>query len=311
MMRRCHILVCVAALFASAVAGRAGTVSYTYDAAGRLTGADFGGGRSISLYYDAMGNLTQRVVLGVTLQADVSIAKSSEQAVFESGRGNLVYWLSVSNAGPDAASNVRVSDPLPGGTVFAAASTGAVAAGVFEANLGSLASGAASSVRLELVPLATGAYVNIASVTNDTADTQTVNNVAGFTNTVARAADTNANGLADWWENFHFTNAADRVATNDFDHDGVPNIDEQSAGTDPAASNSVLRLDDVGVPSAACVVTFPTASGRVYAVDASTNLPLGLWSNLRSNIPGTGAEASVTDTNKTPQSVYRVRAAAP
>jgi len=310
MTRRLSILIIVAALLA-AVCARAGTVSYTYDTAGRLTGADFGGGRSISLYYDAMGNLTQRVVLGVTPQADVSIAKSSEQAVFESGRGNLVYWLSISNAGPDAASNVRVSDPLPGSTVFAGASTGAVAAGVFEANLGSLAAGALSSVRLELVPLATGVYVNIASVTNDTADTQTVNNIAGFTNTVTRAADTNVNGLADWWENFHFTNAADRVATNDFDHDGVPNIDEQSAGTDPTASNSVLRLDGIDIPSSSCVVSFPTASGRVYAVDAGTNLPMGLWTNLRSNIPGTGAEASVPDTNNTPQSVYRIRASVP
>ena len=301
----------MAALLMSVAAVRAGTVSYTYDAAGRVTGADFGGGRSISLHYDPMGNLTQRVVLGATLQADVSVAKSSEQAVFESGRGNLVYWLSISNAGPDVASNVRVSDPLPVSTVFAGASTGAVAAGVFEANLGSLASGAASSVRLELVPLATGVYVNIASVTNDVADTQTVNNIAGFTNTVTRAADTNANGLADWWENLHFTNAADRVATNDFDHDGLANNEEEAAGTDPAASNSVLRLDEIDIPSSLCVVSFPTASGRVYAVDASTNLPAGLWSNLRSNIPGTGAEASVSDTNSTPQSIYRIRATAP
>jgi YD repeat-containing protein len=40
---------------------QAGTVDYTYDAAGRLIGADYGGGKSIAWCYDANGNLTQRV----------------------------------------------------------------------------------------------------------------------------------------------------------------------------------------------------------------------------------------------------------
>lgn len=294
-----------------ALSAGAGTVRYSYDAAGRLTGADYGGGRAVELFYDPMGNLTQRVVTGVSPQADVSIAKTGEPAVFEAGRGNLVYWLTVSNAGPDSAANVRVRDPLPAATVFARASAGAVAEGVFEASLGAVAAGAASSVRLELVPLATGIYVNVASVTNDAQDSQAGNNVAAFTNTVTRAADTNANGLADWWEIFHFTNAADRVASADYDHDGVPNDAEQAADTNPAASNSFLRVYEIRIPSASCLVSFPTASGRVYAVDSSPSLPAESWSTLHSNIPGTGVEASLSDTNPGGRRLYRVRGAVP
>jgi YD repeat-containing protein len=39
-----------------------GSVTYTYDAAGRLVRADYGGGKSIIYTYDHAGNLTQRQV---------------------------------------------------------------------------------------------------------------------------------------------------------------------------------------------------------------------------------------------------------
>ena len=42
----------------------AGTVTYTYDTAGRLTGADYGGGQRIDYTYDAAGNLVRREVAG-------------------------------------------------------------------------------------------------------------------------------------------------------------------------------------------------------------------------------------------------------
>lgn len=45
-----------AGLLFAAVAAQALTVAYTYDAAGRLTGADYGGGASVSYAYDDNGN---------------------------------------------------------------------------------------------------------------------------------------------------------------------------------------------------------------------------------------------------------------
>ena len=40
----------------------AGSVQYTYDAAGRLILADYGNGKTIAYTYDASGNLTSRTV---------------------------------------------------------------------------------------------------------------------------------------------------------------------------------------------------------------------------------------------------------
>ncbi|MBI5606504.1 MAG: hypothetical protein HY879_24490 [Deltaproteobacteria bacterium] len=49
-------------LFGLSTTGFAGTISYTYDNAGRLTRADYGGGKSIDYTYDNNGNLLNRTV---------------------------------------------------------------------------------------------------------------------------------------------------------------------------------------------------------------------------------------------------------
>ncbi len=47
-----------------AIVAAAGTVIYTYDASGRLVGADYGVGRSVAYAYDDSGNLLSRTVVG-------------------------------------------------------------------------------------------------------------------------------------------------------------------------------------------------------------------------------------------------------
>jgi uncharacterized repeat protein (TIGR01451 family) len=304
------IVAACGAWLVAALTGRCGTVKYAYDDAGRLTGADYGGGRTIVYVYDAMGNLLQRVVQAGGAQAEVAIRKTGEMSSFELGRANLVYWLAVSNAGPQAAENVRVSDMLPSRTLFARASAGAVSGGVYQVSLGGLPAGAESRIRLELVPLDTGTFVNTASVTNDIADSDPADNISVFTNVVLLPADTNANGLADWWENYYFTNPADRVATADYDRDGVINLHEYIALTDPISSNSFLKISALS-GGGSRAIEFDTASGRVYCVDWIRQLAPGLWENLQSNIPGVGLRAVVSDTNTAGQRIYRLQATVP
>lgn len=295
--RRLSQITALALLGLSVARAQAATTHvFQYDSSGRLTNVSYGA-RAIAYAYDAGGNLLERRASGGPApEADLALVLQGESATLEAGRGNLVFTLAVSNAGPAAAENVLVRDPLPADTVFAAAGAGAEAGGVFEAALGNLAAGAQTSVWLELVPLATGTFVNAATVTNAAADPQPANNFAAVTNVVVRAADTNANGLADWWEVRFFTNPADRVAGGDFDEDRIPNVDEQNAGTDPTLDSSrpVVRVDSYPAPF---VVGFDAASGRVYHVDWSSNLPSGLWQNLRSNVPGRGIPAAAADTN--------------
>ena len=45
------------------------TITYTYDAAGRLVSADYGNDQSIAYAYDAAGNLVQRTAAGASYPA--------------------------------------------------------------------------------------------------------------------------------------------------------------------------------------------------------------------------------------------------
>lgn len=66
-------------LFVTASALLAGTVSYTYDTAGRLTKADYGSAGSIAYEYDKAGNLIKRTVAGSPPPAASSSQKATPQ----------------------------------------------------------------------------------------------------------------------------------------------------------------------------------------------------------------------------------------
>ena len=57
------LLICMAG------AASAANITYTYDAAGRLTTADYGGGKSIAYTYDNNGNLLQQVTAVLNINA--------------------------------------------------------------------------------------------------------------------------------------------------------------------------------------------------------------------------------------------------
>jgi len=60
-------------------------------------------------------------------------------------------------------------------------------------------------------------------------------------------------------------------------------------------------------------IQFTTQMNQLYGVDWRSNLVSGSWSNLMTNLAGTGGTLTVTDTNgaKQSQRYYRVRVAAP
>ncbi len=108
------------------------------------------------------------------------------------------------------------------------------------------------------------------------------------------AADRNANGLPDSWEQQHFGNLS-QTATNDFDGDGVNNGQEYTNSTDPntisfsfsvpnqyVITNVVTGVITVlgGVPSSIAVqVDSTNFSGATWTTYSSSNLTINIGTN--------------------------------
>jgi len=139
-----------------------------------------------------MTNNSASVVSTVTNAAVVASAdlKLSASAAPEpvGVSSNLVYSITVSNAGPSAATGVVVSNQLPAGVNFVSATGGATpASGVLLLNLGSLASNAISSVQVIIQPTVAGKFTNLFQVFSSTTDPVLTNNSATVVSTVTNA----------------------------------------------------------------------------------------------------------------------------
>ncbi len=92
--------------------------------------------------------------------------------------------------------------------------------------------------------------------------------------------DLNSNGIADAWEAMHFGTGASIDPTSDADHDGLNNLAEYRAGTDPRDAQSTLTFTQVKMGPMGLTLRWPVVPGRVYQV---MTLPL---SELRQPLPG-------------------------
>ncbi|HUP30652.1 MAG TPA: DUF1565 domain-containing protein [Usitatibacter sp.] len=111
---------------------------------------------------------------------DLVLGQSSNPAMGNVGK-DLVFTLTVNNAGTGAATGVALSNALPAGATFVWATSGcANAAGTVTCSVGSLAAGA--SVQLKIVVRATSAGVatNTASVTASQSDASAGNNTSSL-----------------------------------------------------------------------------------------------------------------------------------
>ena len=96
-------------------------------------------------------------------------------------------------------------------------------------------------------------------------------------------ADTDGDGLPDWWELAHGTNPLVRDADDDPDGDGFTNLQEYLAGTDPQNRQDALRLTaTIGFTNNTPAVTlgFFAVSNRAYTIFSSQSLSSPLWSPL-------------------------------
>lgn len=121
-----------------------------------------------------------------TASADLAITKTDAPDPVSIG-SNLTYTITVSNNGPDAASNVTVVDTLPASVSFVSSTpTQGSCSGTttVTCNLGGIANGANATVTLVVSPGTAGTLTNTATVSATETDPNATNNSATASTTV-------------------------------------------------------------------------------------------------------------------------------
>ena len=101
----------------------------------------------------------------------------------------------------------------------------------------------------------------------------------------APTADSNGNGIPDWWEAYYFGSPTGAVATADNSGTGMNNLQKYLAGLNPLDPNSRLAITACFPVLNGWEIDFPAISGKVYRVEYSSGLTLSNgWQILTDNI---------------------------
>ncbi|MEO8613718.1 MAG: S8 family serine peptidase [Luteolibacter sp.] len=117
--------------------------------------------------------------------------------------------------------------------------------------------------------------------------------------------DSDSDGLPDWWETEKFGNLA-QTANADPDADGFTNVQEFLAGTSPQVTGSRLNFATYargGLGSHDYILSFPSMENTIYRIQWSNNL--ATWSQLGSDVTGTGSAMQVIDPGALPAAPAR------
>ena len=144
-----------------------------------------------SIVFDTNEPIETNVVSNTTGLADLGITKTDSPDPANLGN-NLTYTIVVTNAGPDAATGVVVTDTLPLTVTFASssASQGACSGtSTVTCSLGTINDGSSVTVTIVVTPTVAGTLANTVTVTATTADPSLGNNTTTENTTVGLPAD--------------------------------------------------------------------------------------------------------------------------
>ena len=116
--------------------------------------------------------------------------------------------------------------------------------------------------------------------------------------------------IPDAWEMLHGLNPLDKSdAEEDSDKDQFSNLDEFFADTDPFDATSFLRLQLTRVGPNLKQATWPSSETRIYDIEETTNLHLGVWQMLRQGVPGQTGSTRLDIPNRSDEILHlRIRA---
>jgi 1,4-alpha-glucan branching enzyme len=114
--------------------------------------------------------------------------------------------------------------------------------------------------------------------------------------------DSDGDGMPDAWEQACFTNPTATLPDGDNDHDGIMNLDEYRANTNPNDSNSVLRLTGLTATAGGYTVQWNSIGGTRYGLEFSpgvtdtfTRIVRPLLSEMDCSPKGTPTNMTFTD----------------
>ncbi len=138
-----------------------------------------------------------------------------------------------------------------------------------------------------------------------------------MTNTLVQldVSDLDGDGIPAYWELEHFGGSTNAMAGIDSDGDGMDNLGEYIAYTDPNNSNSVFTFTAEFDPTngmTEVVAEFGSLRSRDYALEETTNLAhLAAWTNVSGYARGIDGEMDLARTNASGTAMYRVKAKLP
>ena len=124
--------------------------------------------------------------------------------------------------------------------------------------------------------------------------------------TVAIPPDSDGDGMPDDWETMHGLLVGVNDADADADNDGMTNLAEYLAGTDPQSPASRLWLQSLPA-TGSIAFSFEAVAGKGYTVQSRTSLSTGVWLHLADfeAVPS-NRTVHVTNTLVDPARFYRV-----
>ena len=119
-------------------------------------------------------------------------------------------------------------------------------------------------------------YVTIATAATDvllTADDGASHAGVSVAFAVGAAIASTADGIPDSWKTAHGFSASANIASLDTDGDGMTNLDEYQAGTDPQSSVSRFSITSATTPATnQLAITCPGVAGKIYRISTSFDL---------------------------------------
>jgi hypothetical protein len=122
------------------------------------------------------------------------------------------------------------------------------------------------------------------------------------------SGDSDNDGLPDEWERAYGLNVSNPAdALVDSDGDGMSNLNEFRAGTNPTSSASVLALGVTSDNSGSPVLRFRAAANKTYSILAADSLDAGRWSRVGDALAGSERDVQLVDEDSSTRArFYRV-----